>query len=156
MNRVEKIRKFMDDLLEAQQDYEVRRCGYVHLYGVSLFAVMLAEKRGLDRELASVVGMMHDIKSFRTGDASDHAVLGAREAEQILMGFEEFSPGEREIICRAISEHSRKTETDGEYSELIKDADVLHHYLYNPVFGVPVKEEPRLRRLLHEIGCREE
>ncbi|MCK5684039.1 HD domain-containing protein [bacterium] len=152
MNRVEKIRLYMDDLLEKQKDNEIRRCGYVHLYGVSLYATLLAGKRGLNNDIAAVIGMMHDIKSFRTGNPKEHAKLGAIEAEVILTEMDDFSEEEIQIICHAISNHSNKLQIDCEYSELIKDADTLHHYFYNPVFGVPKKEEARLQMLLIDLG----
>ncbi len=152
MNRIEKVRLFMDDLLEKQKDFEIRRCGYVHLYGVSLFTTLLAGKRGLNNDIATVIGMMHDIKSFRTGNPKEHAKLGALEAENVLKEMDIFSQTEMQTICKAISNHSSKLQVDCEYSELIKDADTLHHYFYNPVFGVSAKEEARLQLLLTELG----
>lgn len=36
------------------------------------------------------------------------------------------------MIADAIRAHSAKVRVDGSLAELLKDADVLHHYLYSP------------------------
>jgi hypothetical protein len=36
--------------------------------------------------------------------------------------------------------------------ELLKDADVLHHYLYNPDMEQQANEEPRIEALRVELG----
>jgi hypothetical protein len=50
MNRLESIRREVDSILLRLVSDEDRRCGFVHLYGVSLTATWLAERRGLHSE----------------------------------------------------------------------------------------------------------
>ena len=51
---------------------------------------------------------------------------------EILGSLGTFTKEEIGIIHSAISQHSNKAEFSGLYAELLKDADVLQHDLYNP------------------------
>ena len=64
MNRLESVRNTVDALLRQQSDDIHRRCGFVHLYGVSTVCALLAVKRGLDIELCATAGMLHDLSSY--------------------------------------------------------------------------------------------
>jgi uncharacterized protein len=132
MDRLELVRQAVDDIVRQQPDPEERRCGFVHLYGVSATSVLLAMARGLDPQLCAIAGMLHDIWSYKTGDPTDHARLSAQEAKRILAELGCFTQDEIAIVCEAISRHSAKDKVDGEMAELLKDADVFQHCLYNP------------------------
>ena len=60
------------------------------------------------------------------------APRSAVEAAAILNETGGFSQEEIDQICQAISTHSAKDQVDGALAELLKDADVLQHHLYNP------------------------
>lgn len=45
MNRIEKIREYVDNVLLHMLDTTERRCGYLHLYGVSQACALIALKR---------------------------------------------------------------------------------------------------------------
>ena len=57
-------------------------------------------------------------------------------------------------VCTAIARHSAKDVKDGALAELIKDADVLQHYLYNP--SLARRQDPhraqRLENVLKELA----
>jgi uncharacterized protein len=153
-DRLEQLRRMVDAIIPTQPDAEQRRCGYVHLYGVSQACVLLALKRGLDPETCAAMGMLHDIWNYGaafTAPNPDHANLGIPEAEHILQETG-FSPAEIEVICTAIRHHSDKTGIHGELDELLKDADVLQHYFYNPAIKSHWQHDPRLSRILGELG----
>ena len=152
MDRLEAVRQVVDAILHQQPDPEERRCGFVHLYGVSATCALLAVKRGQDVELCAVAGMLHDIWTYKTGDPAEHARLGAQDAEQILDGLGCFRPDEIASVCGAIARHSDKVDRDGQMAELLKDADVLQHYLYNPALGSKAATRERLERVLGELG----
>jgi len=154
MGRLEALRQVVDEIVRQQPDKEHSRCGYVHLYGVAAVCVLLGLKRGLDPHLCAVTGMLHDIWSYKTGDSTEHAQHSALEARQILGSTDDFAQTEIDEICKAIAQHSTKGERDGPLSELIKDADVLQHFLYNPALvGNPaLKWEQRLNDVLGEFG----
>ena len=131
MNRIEGVREIVDGILCGQPDVVERRCGFVHLYGVAQAAALLAMQRGLDPELATVAGMLHDIDTYRTVAGPDHAVRSADEARRILLEAGSFAAEEMEAICAAVRRHSDKGAVHGPLDELLKDADVWQHYLYN-------------------------
>ena len=57
MNRIEKVREAVDAVLLNIADAGERRCGYMHLYGVSQACVLIALKRNENAELAAAAGM---------------------------------------------------------------------------------------------------
>ena len=152
-DRLERLRQAVDEILPRQPDPDQRRCGYVHLYGVSAACVLLALRRGLEVELCAAAGMLHDIWSYQVGPNPEHASLGLPEAERILT-MAGFSPAEVETICAAIRRHSDKASVHGELDELLKDADVLQHYLYNPALQPPWRQYPRLAHVFDELGLK--
>jgi uncharacterized protein len=131
MNRVELVRQVIDEVLRQQPDVQERRCGFVHLYGVAQACALLALKRGLDAELCTVAGMLHDIWTYKTGEPRDHAVPGSAEAQKIMSDLGCFTEQEIAAVGSAVLHHSDKGQVHGDLDELLKDADVLQHYLYN-------------------------
>jgi HD superfamily phosphodiesterase len=152
MDRLERVRQAVDEMLNRQTDSVERRCGYVHLYGVSATCALLALKRGLDAQLAAVAGMLHDFSTYQRGDPTDHDRHSAREARRLLTELGGFAPQEIDTICQAILHHRSKGEAHGPMDELLKDADVLQHFLYNPGFKQQANEEPRIEAALAELG----
>lgn len=152
MDKLEAVRKVVDTVLMEQTNTDLRRSGFVHLYGVANFCSLLAKKRGVDVELSTITGMLHDIATYKTGNSFRHAEFGAVEAEHILRGLELFRDEEIEQICKAIVNHSSKQKVDEPLDELLKDADVLHHYFYNTNFPLQKNEMERLRALSNENG----
>lgn len=152
MNRLEKIRKIVNDILMNNSDLEERHCGFVHLYGVSSICRLLALKRGLDAELCGIAGMLHDISSYKLGNSIDHSKLGSIEARKILNEAKCFEDEEIDIICKSIYNHSDKNEIHSVYDEILKDADVLQHYLNNSKFKIEEKEKSRLYDLFIDLG----
>jgi uncharacterized protein len=167
MNRLEQLRQVIDGIVRKNPDHEQSRCGFVHLYGVSATCTILAFKRGLDVELSSAAGMLHDIWNYQERENPQHDKLGAVEARKILKKLGSFTPSEVDIICTAIASHSDKQSTEGEMAELLKDADVLQHYLYNPAAyidsanlissprsGDKARRIARLEGVLAELGIK--
>jgi HD superfamily phosphohydrolase YqeK len=151
-NKLEVLRRKVDKLINCiPQDKQ--RYYTVHLYGVSHFAAMLAIRRGLDPEIASVCGMLHDIGPVICGNYEDHAARGSLEARKILQSIGMFSDPEIDLITTAIAWHNDKGVVNLPYDELLKDADVLHHCLYDTSMTVAAKEQNRYDHLLIELGC---
>jgi uncharacterized protein len=151
MNRLEKVREIVDGVLMKQPNVEIRRNGYVHLYGVSSNCSLLALRRGANAEISAVSGMLHDIYTYKAGDSYEHAKLGSIEARKILHELKLFTEEEINIICKAIYNHSNKNEIGEIYEEILKDADVLQHYSYNTRFPVAEHEKERLSKLFKEF-----
>ena len=157
MNRIEIVRASVDKILLNMTDNEERRCAYIHLYGVSQSCALLAKKRKENPELAVIAGMLHDIYSYSTMDSDDHAHKGAKMAKEILESLkteskEMFTAKEINLISTAIYNHSDKELVHDALSEILKDADVMQHILYNPLFEIKPHEQARFRNLSEEFG----
>lgn len=152
MNRIEIVREYVDNVLLNMTDAVEKRCGYLHLYGVAQACAMIAIKRNENPELATIAGMLHDIYSYVTLNSKDHAHKGAGMAKDILESENVFSPEEINTICSAIYNHSDKGEKHSSFDEVLIDADVLQHCLYNPLFEVAEHEKMRFENLKIEFG----
>ena len=141
LNRSEKIQKLVTQLIvdsrltdnqrESSKVWELK-----HHAGTVQIGRILAQKRGLDVELAEIICVLLDIYVIVECKYKNHAILGAPIAEKILKENGGFKPGESEIITEAICEHSNKDKyTNKPYVELAKDADVFECSLYQGAEG---------------------
>ena len=151
MNRIERVRQYVDDILLNMEDTEERRCAYLHLYGVSQACVLIALKRNGNTELAAIAGMLHDISSYATMDSFDHANKSALITRDILQEIKQFEENEIEQICSAVHRHSDKNTIHSDFDEILTDADTLQHWLYNPLFDVAEHEKGRVEKLKTEF-----
>lgn len=128
------LRNYIIEILKTRAKNEASlQAAYAHLYGVSYMSALIAAKRGLNVELATMAGMLHDIASFILEDvtSADHAEKSAVLSMTILQELDISSPEENIIICGAIKKHSNKNDIDSLFDEVLKDADVFAHGLYN-------------------------
>ena len=152
MNRLELVRTEIDTILLNQENVNVRPDGYIHLYGVAQNCSLLAIKRGLNVELCTIIGMLHDIYTYKVEYVKEHALLGSIEAENLLRDLEIFTDDEIELVKNAISHHSDKKSIHDNYSELIKDADVLQNSLNKNSFEI--KHRKRLKKIFKDLGIK--
>lgn len=152
MSRLKELRKYVDSELNKMEDTDKRTSAIAHLYGVSLAATMIAKKRGLDPEIASMAAMLHDLHAYKTGSYDDHAHLGANLAREILGELKITNETETEMICSAIYHHDDKLVSDGPMDEVLKDADVIDHCLKDSSKAVKEKEQARYDKLCAEFG----
>ena len=124
------------------------------MYGVSLAATMIAKKRGLDPEIASMAAMLHDLHAYKSGSYDDHAHKGADLAREILGELKLTDEAETDMICSAIYHHDDKLVTDAPMDEVLKDADVIDHCLKDSSKPVKEKEQARFDKLCAEFGIR--
>ena len=151
--RIDLVRKVLDDDLKQIKDEEIKRCAYVHLYGVGQAAAFLSMKRGYDRntaELAEVAGMLHDYAKYVYDEEEKHAEKSSECVREILTKISEFSNEEVNLICKAIFLHSNKKEIDDAFDEILKDADEMQHYFRNPMEDYFYQKE-RTQKLFKEL-----
>ena len=152
MSRLKELRKIVDAEINKMEDPDKRISATAHLYGVSLAATMIAKKRGLDPEIASMAAMLHDLHAYKSGSYDDHAHLGADLARQILTELALMDEAETEQICSAIYHHDDKLVVDSPMDEVLKDADVIDHCLKDSSKPVKEKEQARFEALCAEFG----
>ena len=149
-NRLEILRVEMDKLIMASRH---PRAYFSHLYCVSHFCTLLALRRNLNAELAATSGMLHDIANVKGNGGDNHVLKGAEEAEALLKTINLYNDEEIKTIITAISRHSDKHAIHEPFDELLKDADVMSHCLYNHDFPVQDFEIARYKSILLELGC---
>ena len=152
MSRLKELRKYVESELNKMEDPDKRNSALVHLYGVSLAATMIAKKRGLDPEIASMAAMLHDLHAYKTGSYDDHAHKGAELAREVLGERNLTNPEETEVICSAIYHHDDKLVIDSPMDEVLKDADVVHHCMNDLSKEIKEKEQARFNKLCDEFG----
>ena len=151
MNRIDKIINYLNLYMDIDERRDIRQLYLMHMYGVAQFVSMIALKRNLDSEIATMAGLLHDIHTLDTLDPLKHAKKGSVLARQILEDMGVTTEKETDIICDAISHHSSKMKVHGDYAEALKDADVLQHCLYNTIHMPAPKDAARFAKLLVEF-----
>lgn len=151
-DRLQKVREYVDAVVNRISDREMRKEAFVHLYGVSQACGLIAMRRGEDVELAAIAGMLHDIWTYSRMDSREHAHRGAGLAKEILQSMDLFDDGEIERVRHAIYHHSGKAIVQEPLDEVLKDADVLEHCLRDPSREPQAKEYARFLRLAEEFG----
>lgn len=153
-NRVEIIRKKMNEIFNIIADENYRNNFYVHLYGVANFAALLAARRGLEVELAYIAGLMHDIALLTSDkDYKNHCSKGSLLAREIMEGIDIFSKTDIRIVESAIFHHNDIDEySDSMYDELLKDADVLHPFINDIPEPAWQPAKPRLEKIMTELN----
>lgn len=157
MDRLEFIRIKVDKIIQSLANEHDRKFAYIHLYGTSQFASMLAVRYHVDVTIAAVAAMLHDIASYayNVGEA-EHAKKSGEIAQKLLMESELFQDEEIKLIVHAIVVHSDKqTKNDNIYAEILKDADVMSHYFYNTKIEITDKERVRLYYILEMLEVKE-
>lgn len=152
MGRLKDLRAIAEKRLAAVENEEKRNSALVHLYGVSLAAVLVADRRGIDPELPAMAAILHDMHAYLSGSYDDHAHKGAVLAEEILAELNATDPEETKQICSMIYHHDDKDVIDGPLEEVLKDADVIHHCFHDPSKPVKEKEKQRYNRLVEEFS----
>jgi len=76
-DRTERVRAYVNGIFDRIENAEEKRAAYIHSYGVSHCCSLLAIKRGLDLELAAIIGLLHDVYSYKTGVITWHSQNGA-------------------------------------------------------------------------------
>lgn len=153
MDRLELVREQIDRIIQKMNKEEERKFAYIHVYGVAQAAALLAVTRKQDVELCCIAAMLHDVALYALNcPHKDHAKKSAEYAKNLLEKMNVFNEEEIQIIVYMISLHSNKmVRHDGVMVELLKDADVLQHYLYNPRIELSDKDKVRLFYLLETL-----
>lgn len=151
MNRISMIKQYVDKIIENIPSTEERKEAYIHTYGVAQCCSIIAEKRGLNPEIAYISGLLHDIYAYYTESYLCHAQSGADMARPAIRNMDIFSDDEKMIILSAIFYHSNKELIHDEYDEVLKDADILQRYLNDSCSSVFQLAIPRLNNVLNEF-----
>jgi uncharacterized protein len=151
MDKIQELKKIVEKHIEYINEVE-RFTAISHLSGVADICAMLSYRRNLDTTLSTASGLLHDLWRYETGIEDDHAEHGAELAKEILNDLDIFNKSDIKTITTAIRYHSDKGNEHGDYDELLKDADVIQHYLVHPEKKYPNSKARRIKNTLRELG----
>ena len=154
-NRIAVLREHINGVLLSMSDALHRGewyHAYIHLYGVAQACTLIAMKRGQEAELATMAGMLHDFYTYKHRDPRGHAHKGAVLAREVLGELNLTTAEETECIYTAIYNHSDKGGRFDAFTEILIDADVMQHCLYDITMPVAERERDRFQRLCEEFG----
>ncbi len=151
-DRVETVQNYVKRFMEDVPDPYWRSKGVAHSFGVSLAAVLLAKKRGLDPECAAIAGLLHDLYAYQNQSYEDHAHKGAVLAGKILERLKVTDREETKMIVEAIFTHDDLDRLDTPFQELLKDADFIQNKMTNPNASIAPEQNARYERLSKEFG----
>lgn len=130
--------------------------GILHFEGVAILCAFIGLKRGLDAEICKCAGLLHDLWLYRHGFPcelhSQHGYFGSELARELLIENGGYSEDKIDIICRMVHNHNDKHDIHDEYSEALKDADALHHYLNNSDYDKKYNYYERDKQILDEFA----
>lgn len=133
------IEKYEKLVTERDQPIDWER---IHMASCARVGYLLAQRRGIDPELASFACAVHDYGRIVTGKQKGHAEAGYIPVKGFLKATGLFTQEEIELISLAVKNHSNKAEEGGAIEEIVKDADIIDCYQYGLGFS---REEQRLR-----------
>ena len=145
MKRYNKLQELFYESIERECHGIYKQKALFHSLQVCALCQKLALEQGLDVTLAMIIGLFHDYAQFIHHTSFDHA---SRSAQMLRPYLNEFSPEDIHIIITAIQNHSHKERIDDAYSEIVKDADILAQYFYEPDI---VFDDIHQKRLLRYI-----
>jgi hypothetical protein len=152
LGRMDLVRERVDQILSSMKNQSERQEAMIHLYGVSSCCSLLALRRGLNSEIAAISGLLHDIYAYRVGSYDWHSQNGADMVRVILRRMDCFDEVEQQMIQSAIFHHANKDIVHDAYDEVLKDADILQPLLLNGEATVNNNVQPRLKRIVKELG----
>jgi uncharacterized protein len=128
----------------------------LHLYGVAILCSLIAMKRTLNNEICKSAGILHDLWLFLNvpltpNEHQKHGVYGSIRAREILNSMGTYTNDEIDRICTMIYFHNDKNVVNGEYDEVLKDADALQHYLNNSEYDKKYPYNGRQLKVLNEL-----
>ena len=148
--RVNEIKTTALKLLEDNAYGFYKRKIIAHMFEAETLCILLAHKRSLNEEYASIIGLLHDLSIAIDCNDFGHASRSSMLAKKMLSEHGGFTEEEINLITTAITNHSTKEVVQDPYSECIKDADVLAHVMNQDVLDGIKKEraEKAARELL--------
>ena len=151
MNRYYVIKDEVYHILNTECSKSNRQEAIEHLSNVANMAVFLAKMEKLDLELAAIIGILHDLAAYKFNSHFDHANRSSMLAKNILTNSKLFTDDEIILIVTAIKNHSFKEKKDDDYSELIKNADLLIQHLNDPNAIFLIDKQLRLDNIFNSL-----
>lgn len=139
------------DVPTVERDYPII-WEKVHATSCAQIGRMLAEIRNIDIEQAALACALHDIGRWENGKQLEHALNGEEPVRRFLVEGN-YSEKNRELIVKAVVNHSKKEQIGTPLEELVKDADLLDCHWHGEHSEKP-HHVARLNKALSDLGIR--
>ena len=126
-------------------DFEI-----VHMASSAAIGRILAKKRGVNSEIASIACILHDFGRIITGLQENHANNAYEPVKELLEECGDFTEEEIENIANAAKNHSSKNLIGTPIEEIVKDADVFDCWQYDIPMNRP-EQKIRLEKVIKEL-----
>lgn len=156
MNRYDELKKAVFHFL-SENNPEYAPVGIAHLAYSACLSALIARGRGLDMELAQAAGYLHDVwlhwqYPYDAKTCARHAEEGAVLAGRMMRETGAYDDAEIAVVVRMIENHDFLDRVDDPMSEIMKDADMLSHYLNASAAGHEENFNARAAKVLAELG----
>ncbi len=153
INHMERINALLGNLEqeEMKRDYPIA-WERTHAASCAQVGRLLAQKRGVDLELAALACSLHDIGRWYTGLQRDHALRGEEPVRRFLESSSlNLKEEDKEAVVQAVIHHSEKDKVGSPLDEIVKDADVLDCCFHGDEISKPY-HLARLKQIMEELG----
>lgn len=147
MNIYEELKQIFYTNIEEKCHGIYKQKAYFHSLQVCSLCKKLALEKNLDIEVAAIMGLFHDYSQFINHSSFNHALRSSEMLDK-LISQTSMDKDKQVIIINAIQNHSQKEKKHDEYSEILKDADVLAQYLEEPDMIMKESYQERLKKYL--------
>ncbi len=148
MNRFEYMKDIFFKMVEDQCFGIMKQKSYFHSIQVMTICQQLSLKKHLNLELVSIMALFHDYSQYVYHSSFQHALKSAQATKDIMLQSNLFSDEEINCVYQAILHHSDKDKIHDDYSELLKDGDIIAQYLAEPDCVLPHHSQQRLNKYL--------
>ncbi|MEM5818740.1 MAG: HD domain-containing protein [Desulfitobacterium hafniense] len=151
INHMEKINELLGnlELEKMKRDYPIA-WERTHAASCAQVGRLLAQKRGVDLELAALACSLHDIGRWYTGLQREHALRGEEPVRRFLES-SSLKEEDKEAVVQAVIYHSEKDKVGSPLDEIVKDADVLDCYFHGDEISKPY-HLARLKEVMGELN----
>ncbi|HCX65167.1 MAG TPA: metal-dependent phosphohydrolase [Eubacteriaceae bacterium] len=122
----------------------------IHMSSSATLGKILAKKRGVNSEMASIACCLHDYGRIVSGVQDNHAEAGYEPVKSFLEETALFTEDEIETIALAAKNHSSKNVVGTPIEEIVKDADVFDCWQYQIPMNRP-EQKIRLEKVIKEL-----
>ncbi len=127
----------------------------MHLDGVAILCGFIGAKRKLNIGICRSAGLLHDLWLYLmpvdVEIKKQHGYMGSELARNILIKNGGYLEDEIDVICRMIYNHNDKDIIHDGYSEALKDADSLQHYLNDSNYDRGYNHNGRDKKVFEEF-----
>lgn len=110
------IRTLINEMFNSDRTIN-RKAAYAELNGVSSYASILAVKRGLNTEMAAIIGLLHNYYFYKTNVRYFPGINSAEAVRPIIRDLNIFSHDEPLMILRAVFYQNQSDTVHGPYDQ---------------------------------------